>query len=154
MMRIINIRILHLIGLAASYVDEIAQTEFAISQSTIEFIKKVDFKEEKQAIQFTRNLVMKMQHVNSANRLRSVARKVKETPLQETPDVEKHSVQIVEAIPTPHKNKDILVVIGTSTGGPRALHQVIQQIPKGFNHPILIVQHMPAGFTQSLAERL
>src|SRR5699024_12449707 len=91
--------------------------------NTLHYAVLKDTNEKKEVIQFTRNLVMKMQHVNSANLLRSVARKVKETPLQETPDVEKHSVEIVEAIPTPHKNKDILVVIGTSTGGPRALHQ-------------------------------
>lgn len=151
---ILNIRVLPIIVLAAPSVDQTAKTVAAMSQGAIDFIKKVDFKDEKKAVQFATNLVMKMQHVNSANRLRSVARKVKETPLQETPDVEKHPVQIVETIPTPNKNKDILVVIGTSTGGPRALHQVIQQIPKEFNHPILIVQHMPAGFTQSLAERL
>jgi two-component system chemotaxis response regulator CheB len=47
-----------------------------------------------------------------------------------------------------------LVSIGTSTGGPRALHQVVSQIPAGFPAPILIVQHMPPNFTKSLAQRL
>src|SRR5699024_66246 len=79
---IFNIPVLHIIVLAAPSVDQTAKTVVAMSQGAIDFIKKVDFKEEKEAIQFTRNLVMKMQHVNSANRLRSVARKVKETPLQ------------------------------------------------------------------------
>ncbi|MBD8068280.1 protein-glutamate methylesterase/protein-glutamine glutaminase [Bacillus sp. PS06] len=47
-----------------------------------------------------------------------------------------------------------LVVIGTSTGGPRALQQVLTKLPSNFPAPILIVQHMPAGFTNSLAKRL
>jgi two-component system, chemotaxis family, protein-glutamate methylesterase/glutaminase len=47
-----------------------------------------------------------------------------------------------------------IVCIGTSTGGPRALQQVLTSLPKDFCAPILIVQHMPAGFTKSLANRL
>lgn len=44
--------------------------------------------------------------------------------------------------------------IGTSTGGPNALHSVFKQIPEDFVHPIFVVQHMPAGFTKAFAERL
>lgn len=47
-----------------------------------------------------------------------------------------------------------VVLIGTSTGGPRALQEVITKIPSDIQAPILIVQHMPAGFTKSLANRL
>lgn len=47
-----------------------------------------------------------------------------------------------------------VVLIGTSTGGPRALQEVITKIPANIQAPILIVQHMPAGFTKSLATRL
>lgn len=49
---------------------------------------------------------------------------------------------------------DHIVVIGTSTGGPRALHEVLTGIPENFAAPILIVQHMPPKFTHSLAQRL
>lgn len=47
-----------------------------------------------------------------------------------------------------------LVGIGTSTGGPRALHEVLTGIPADFPAPILVVQHMPPKFTHSLAQRL
>ena len=50
-------------------------------------------------------------------------------------------------------NTDI-VLIGTSTGGPPALQTILSKIPEDFPCPILIVQHMPVGFTASLAERL
>jgi two-component system chemotaxis response regulator CheB len=46
------------------------------------------------------------------------------------------------------------VVIGCSTGGPDALAQVVPYLAPDFPVPILIVQHMPEGFTSSLARRL
>lgn len=49
---------------------------------------------------------------------------------------------------------DKLVMIASSTGGPKALHQLIPTLDKNIDAPVVIVQHMPKGFTATLAERL
>lgn len=46
------------------------------------------------------------------------------------------------------------VVIGASTGGPKALYKVITKFPANIGVPIFVVQHMPVGFTKAFAERL
>lgn len=47
-----------------------------------------------------------------------------------------------------------VVLIGASTGGPKALQEVLTRIPTNIGIPILVVQHMPEGFTKVFAERL
>ncbi len=47
-----------------------------------------------------------------------------------------------------------VVAIGTSTGGPVALSRLVPALPEHFATPMIIVQHMPLGFTRPLAERL
>lgn len=47
-----------------------------------------------------------------------------------------------------------LLLIASSTGGPRALESVLTDLPADFNKPVLVVQHMPADFTRVLAQAL
>lgn len=51
------------------------------------------------------------------------------------------------------RNKDI-VLIGASTGGPNAIETVVTNLSRDLNVTVLVVQHMPSGFTKSFAERL
>lgn len=66
---------------------------------------------------------------------------------------------VLPAMPKMHSQSGLvlderIVAIGTSTGGPRALQEIITKIPGNIPCGIVIVQHMPPGFTKSLAERL
>lgn len=63
-------------------------------------------------------------------------------------------VHAVSAIPRDKGGNIEIVVIGISTGGPNALRQVLADIAPDFPVPILIVQHMPAGFTTEFAKSL
>lgn len=53
-----------------------------------------------------------------------------------------------------NKTKINAVVIGASTGGPKALYKVITELPGNLAVPVFVVQHMPVGFTKAFAERL
>ncbi|MBN2078151.1 MAG: chemotaxis response regulator protein-glutamate methylesterase [Spirochaetes bacterium] len=54
----------------------------------------------------------------------------------------------------PGSRSSRLVGIGTSTGGPAALIQIFSRLPMHFPSSVMVVQHMPEGFTRAFAERL
>jgi two-component system chemotaxis response regulator CheB len=56
--------------------------------------------------------------------------------------------------PRPHTAPTRIVAIGISTGGPNTLQYVLAQLPADFPGAILVVQHMPEGFTEMFARRL
>ncbi len=93
-----------------------------------------------------------------------IAADKKDTIIKETSNVERQRSGVMPERGTtfgPHKrligNKDgktKLVALACSTGGPKSLQSVIPLIPKNLDAPIVLVQHMPKGFTNSLALRL
>jgi two-component system chemotaxis response regulator CheB len=58
------------------------------------------------------------------------------------------------ALPAARRGQYRLVAIGTSTGGPVALQQVLTKLPGNFPLPLVLIQHMPGSFTPAFAQRL
>jgi two-component system chemotaxis response regulator CheB len=72
------------------------------------------------------------------------------TPVQQAPVgriAAKRSAATTAQVPS-------IIAIGTSTGGPKALQEVLSALPGNLSVPIIIVQHMPLGFTGPFAKRL
>jgi two-component system chemotaxis response regulator CheB len=92
--------------------------------------------------------------------------KIKEHLIEKIKKIGKRGLPLFRKTPSPrqidisvapqvvsHKRINI-VAIGTSTGGPKALQNILTKLPKDFPVPILIAQHMPPQFTAPFAERL
>lgn len=83
------------------------------------------------------------------------ARKSTTTPVRAKPVSASNAKPSTSTVSHKTKRGGIeLVAIGTSTGGPVALQEVLTKIPKDFSAPIILVQHMPATFTPAFAQRL
>jgi len=61
---------------------------------------------------------------------------------------------VEKAAPDSKRRPSRVVAIGVSTGGPQALQYLLPQLPKDFPGTILVVQHMPEGFTEMFSRRL
>ncbi|SFM31941.1 two-component system, chemotaxis family, response regulator CheB [Gracilibacillus orientalis] len=110
----------------------------AMSYGAVDFIAKPSGSISLNIKDIESEIVQKVEHASRANYKLSI---------NTSPSIKKKDYKPISS------NRPI-IAIGSSTGGPRALQQVITKLPIGFQSPVVIVQHMPKGFTKSLAERL
>ena len=112
----------------------------AMEKGAFDFIPKPEFGEDLDS--WKKQFIAKIRMACEAN-LHSLIKGQPQTPT------------LPEKIRVSHSEKEkTIVVIGTSTGGPRALEEVIGKLPAQFPAPVVVIQHMPPRFTGLLAERL
>jgi two-component system chemotaxis response regulator CheB len=86
--------------------------------------------------------------------LSSAKAKVRPVALRQPAALTSLPAQNLEKPVSLYQKKTPIIFIGSSTGGPGALNDIIPALPFNLPSPVVVVQHMPAGFTRSLSERL
>jgi two-component system chemotaxis response regulator CheB len=127
----------------------------ALEIGVVDFIPKPD-SAYIDILKVQRDLVEKLRHFGARTAyLRAMHA---QTPLAEPPprNIAKPVTPVVAPPPVrvARAGHYACVALGTSTGGPVALSQILPSLPHAFPIPIVVVQHMPPGFTKPLAERL
>lgn len=119
------------------------ETMLALELGAYDFVKKPEGLRGVSSEEFRDQLMLK---IKCAFKIRNV-----QYPERETVSKPKTSVVYPRAT---NAGKGSIVFIASSTGGPKALQSVVPKFPADIGCPVVVVQHMPAGFTGSLAERL
>ncbi len=123
----------------------------AIELGAVEFLKKPDNLIEAKGNDFRRQLLGILNGVFAPQRQRVkpvTAARPQQPTVRPSQPVEPRPVRRTAG------GRDRLIVLACSTGGPKALHSVVPKLAAGLDAPMVIVQHMPEGFTASLAARL
>lgn len=122
-------------------------TVHALMEGAVDFVHKPTNNTNMRLAEIKQDLLSKVKYAARAKLLK------KPGAAQPAPADNPHQDSAPGATFSDGKNK--LVMIGSSTGGPRALIEVLPRLPKSFPAPIVVVQHMPPGpFIKSIAKRL
>ncbi len=119
----------------------------ALNLGAVDFVKKPDMSSDSDLQSFIKELKTKIKVASIAKLVTFKSPKKQETSTSNIAIKDK-SIALRPIIPS-----NTIIAIGASTGGTEATLKVIKELPKNFP-PILITQHMPAGFTKMYAERL
>ncbi len=122
----------------------------AMELGAVDFVTKPGNLIEAKSDDFRRGILDILKAVVKTNENRAAG-----TPAKLSAGKERASVKMPKTIErTGGSGKNKLVALACSTGGPKALQSVIPYLPAELNAPMVLVQHMPKGFTKSMAERL
>lgn len=125
-------------------------TILAMERGAVDFVTKPTNIIEAKGEQFKGRLLEVLSAVLKTEHYKATARRTTVTPV--TKPVTSSPVNMSGAGGLKGKKK--IVALACSTGGPKALQSVIPFLPKNLDAPMVLVQHMPAGFTKSMADRL
>jgi two-component system chemotaxis response regulator CheB len=121
-----------------------AETIQALILGAVDFIAKPD-----------NRLDIRTEMGDIAVKIKQAAKaKVKSSAMRRQPSATQQAAGKSEKQVRPYRKTTPVILIGSSTGGPGALNEIIPALSANLTSPVLIVQHMPSGFTRSLAERL
>lgn len=141
--------------------EDAKETIQALELGAIDFLTKPDSLSEAKGTSFSSRL-LEMIHVavnlnkegeKASSSVEEPARKEFKFRTEKTSSPILHGKRSVEKVPMGRGAKK-LVALACSTGGPKALQYVIPFLPANLDAPVLLVQHMPEGFTSSLSARL
>ena len=121
----------------------------ALSLGAVDFIKKPDGIFDARGEKFQKKLLNILNTVLFEAQMPAPKEPDKAAPADKIP----HAGKVTPA-PVIIKPGEKVVAIASSTGGPMALQKVIPLLPKDLDAPVLLVQHMPKGFTTTMASRL
>ena len=142
-------------------------TILALERGAIDFVTKPTNISEAKGEDFKKKLLETMNAVLNSRLLARTSRASARPASTATPAGSASANETLKGASSPAKanvaanfrrlkatGKNKVIALASSTGGPKALQSVIPYLPANLDAPMVLVQHMPAGFTKSMAERL
>ncbi len=123
-------------------------TILAMELGAVDFVTKPDNVIEAKGDKFKKKLLEVLNAVIKTERYAQLIRTSAAGTRPVTP------LRTTRTASTSVRGNNKIVALACSTGGPKALQSVIPFLPKNLDAPVVLVQHMPAGFTKSMADRL